>query len=63
MILLKKPAAPERLRVAFAIHDTAPARKITVLLDGVQVAEQTYASPGRYVLESTPVTGSAVTIW
>jgi hypothetical protein len=62
VILLKKPATPERLRVSFAIHDTAPARKITVLLDGVEVAGQTYPSPGRYVLESKPVTGSAVTI-
>jgi Dolichyl-phosphate-mannose-protein mannosyltransferase len=62
VILLKRPAEPKRLRVVFTIHDHAPARKITVQLDGAQVAEQTYAGPGRYVLETPPVSGQAVTI-
>jgi hypothetical protein len=62
VILLKKPAAPQRLRAVFTIYEKAPARKVTLLLDGAQVAEQTYAAPGRYVLESQPVAGSAVTI-
>jgi len=62
LILLKKPGRPERLRVSLYIHDNAPARKVTVLLDGVQVAEQTWPAPGKYVLHSQPVQGSAVTI-
>jgi hypothetical protein len=62
VILLKKPDHLERLRVSLYIHDNAPARKITVLLDGVQVAEQTYPGPGKYVLESQPVSGNAVTV-
>ena len=62
VILLKQPHAPKRLRVAFTIHDSSPARKIEVELDGVRVAGQTYAGPGRYVLESAPAAGQAVVI-
>jgi Dolichyl-phosphate-mannose-protein mannosyltransferase len=62
VILLKKPQTPKRLRAAFTIHEVSPARKVSVALDGVQVAEQTYAGPGRYVLESQPAVGQAVTI-
>jgi hypothetical protein len=62
MILLKRPGTPKRLRAVFTIHETSPARKVALLLDGVQLAEQTYAGPGRYVLETAPVTGQAVSI-
>jgi hypothetical protein len=62
VVLLKRPAAPERLRVDFTIHQLSSARKVTVLLDGVPVAEQTYDKPGRYRLESAPVSGDVVTI-
>jgi hypothetical protein len=62
VILLKRPAQPRRVRVSLYIHDNAPARKITVLLDGTQVAEGQYTGPGKYVLESPPVSGSVVTI-
>jgi len=62
VILLKKPEKPKPLRVSLYIHDNAPARKVTVLLDGIQVAQQQYPGPGRYVLQSAPVTGSVVTI-
>jgi hypothetical protein len=62
VILLKKPNRPAPLRVSLYIHDSAPARKITLLLDGVQVAEQTYSVPGKYVLQSQPASGSVVTI-
>jgi hypothetical protein len=62
VVLLKRPASPARLRVDFAIHDLSPARRVTLLLDGVQVAGQTYTAPGRYRLETAPVSGDAVTI-
>jgi 4-amino-4-deoxy-L-arabinose transferase-like glycosyltransferase len=62
VILLKKPEQPKRLRVSLYIHDNAPARKVTLLLDGVQVAQQQYPGPGKYVLEAGPATGSVVTI-
>jgi Dolichyl-phosphate-mannose-protein mannosyltransferase len=62
VILLKKPAQPRRLHVSLYIPDSAPARKIAVLLDGTQVAEQTYVRPGKYELVSEPVSGSVVTV-
>jgi hypothetical protein len=51
-ILLKSPAAPTPLRVEFTIHELAPARRITLLVDGVKVAEHTYSAPGNYTLEA-----------
>jgi hypothetical protein len=62
VVLLKRPAAPERLRVDFTIHQLSSARKVTVLLDGVPVGEKTLDKPGRYRLESAPVSGDVVTI-
>ena len=63
VILLKAPPQPEHLRVALYIPDVAPARNVTVLLDGVVVGAQTYAAPGPHVLQSAaPVTGQTVTI-
>jgi hypothetical protein len=62
IVLLKRPPAPAKLHAVFVLHDAGPARKVTLLLDGAAVAEQTYAAPGKYVLESPPVTGEAVTI-
>ncbi len=62
VILLKPPAAPRPLRAVFTIYEKAPARRIVLELDGVQVAAQTYTTPGRYVLESAPVSGQAVAI-
>ncbi|HSB12971.1 MAG TPA: hypothetical protein VLE22_00850, partial [Bryobacteraceae bacterium] len=32
-----------------------PARRITVTVDGVQVADKTFAAPGTYTLTSEPV--------
>ena len=52
VVVLKNPPAPARLRVAFYISDKAPARHITLSLDGNQVASQTYPGPGSYTLES-----------
>ncbi len=55
VILLKSPTAPTPLRVDFTIHSLSPARRITLLLDGVKVGEQTYPGPGAYMLETSPV--------
>jgi hypothetical protein len=62
VFLLKRPAAPKPLRVSFFIPDSAPARRIMLLLDGVEVAAQTYNAPGAYQLTSTPVSGETVTV-
>jgi hypothetical protein len=62
VILLKTPDAPAPLHVKLFIPDQAPARKITILLDGVEVHSQTFASPGGYPVTTKPVQGSAMTI-
>ena len=54
-VVLKSPAAPTPLRVVFTIHPQSPARRVRLLLDGREVASQTYAGPGDYTLASPPV--------
>jgi hypothetical protein len=55
VILLKSPTAATPLQVKFFIPQPAPARRITLLIDGQQVAEKTYDAPGLYTLETPPV--------
>ncbi|HYW41388.1 MAG TPA: hypothetical protein VE959_00945 [Bryobacteraceae bacterium] len=54
VVALKSPAEAAPLRAVFRIPDNAPARKVTVLLDGREIASQTYAAPGAYELETPP---------
>ena len=53
VLLLKSPARAEPLAVSLYIPPQAPARTITVSLDGQTVAMQTYAAPGAYTLASS----------
>jgi 4-amino-4-deoxy-L-arabinose transferase-like glycosyltransferase len=41
--------------VQFFIPDQAPARQVSLDVNGQRVASQTFAGPGRYVLSSTPL--------
>ena len=52
VILLKSPAVATPLRVVFVIHGASPARRISLLLDGKEVAAQTYTKPDAYTLEA-----------
>jgi hypothetical protein len=52
VVVLKNPAVPGKLRVAFYISDKAPARHISLSLDGREVAAGAYPGPGSYTLES-----------
>lgn len=54
VVLLKSPAAPEPLAAVFNIPDAAPARTVRLLLDGREIASQTYGGPGSYTLKSLP---------
>jgi hypothetical protein len=54
-IVLKSPTAPAPLEVRFRIPDNAPARRVTLSLDGRQVASAVYVAPGEYTLASPPV--------
>jgi hypothetical protein len=63
VVALKSPAEPMPLRVVFAIPDTAAARRVTLLLDGREVASAAYPAPGRYTLESAgPLLGTMVEV-
>ena len=62
VILLKSPPEALPLVVRFYIPDQAPAREITVAVNGAVVARQRYAAPGSYTLVSdvlNPVGDSA----
>jgi len=53
-ILLKTPPQPQALELSFTIPDAAPARRVTMLLEGREVAANTYPGPGSYKLKSSP---------
>ena len=55
VVALKSPAEPRALSATFAIHEKSPARQIRLLLDGREVASQTYSVPGAYTLQTTPI--------
>src|SRR5205814_8171674 len=60
-VLLKSPEEPKMLVASFTIPERAPARHVKLLLDGTQVASETYAAPGTYTLASKdPVRGASV---
>jgi hypothetical protein len=61
VILLKSPAKAQPLRVVFFIPDTAPARRVTVELDGRAVADETYPKPGLYTIATAPMGSSGET--
>lgn len=64
VLLLKTPEAAEPLHAAFYISQQAPARKISLAIDGKPVAQETYTQPGAYTLTIAPVqpSGPATTL-
>jgi hypothetical protein len=54
-VVLKSPDSAKPLRIEFYVNDQAPARHITLRLDGREIASQQYAGPGPQVLQSEPV--------
>jgi len=55
VILLKSPAAATPVRVKLYISASTPARRVTLQLDGAQIASETYAQPGIHTLETRPI--------
>lgn len=55
VILFKSPAAATPLHATFFIPDEAPARRVTMHLDGQEVASRTYSSPGSHTLTTPPI--------
>jgi len=56
---LKSPATAAALAVSFRIPAQSPARRVTLRIDGKEVASQVYAAAGDYTLESPPVLPAA----
>ena len=52
ILALKNPNSPEHLRVQFYLPPQAAARHVSLLLDGREVAAQSYPGPGLYKLDS-----------
>jgi hypothetical protein len=60
-VLLKH--ADGALTAEFTIHGQSPARRVRLLVDGQQVAEETFPGPGSYALSvSAPEGGASVTV-
>ena len=55
LILLKPPAEASPLVVRLFIPDVAPARRITVEVNGSRVGEETYPKPGSYTIATPPL--------
>ncbi len=58
VLVLRNPAAPLPLSASVYISDKSPARRVTLLLDGREVASQSFARPGAYTVTSPPVRAS-----
>ncbi len=55
VVVLRNPAVPKPLSASIYISDKAPARKVTLMLDGREMAAQTFPGPGAYTLATAPV--------
>src|SRR5437763_2491237 len=55
VMVLKAPSVPRPLRVVFTIHPKSPARRVSLLLDGREVASHTYDRPGTYTITTGPL--------
>jgi len=62
ILLLKTPQSPTPVKVHLYIPDSSPTRIVTLTLDGLTLLTQTLPAPGTYTLQSTPITGSTLTI-
>jgi Dolichyl-phosphate-mannose-protein mannosyltransferase len=59
VIALKSPPTAAPLIIEFRIPPQSPTRRVTLRLDGKEVASQTYAAPGDYTLASPAIQPAA----
>jgi hypothetical protein len=61
---LKSPAELRKLKLAFYLPKAFPARRVTMKLDGREIAAEIFGEPGAHTLESAPVRpeGSTATV-
>jgi hypothetical protein len=57
-VLLKSPARAERLMLSFYLPPQAAGPTVRLLLEGHEIAKQTYHRPGAYTLQSAPLQSS-----
>jgi hypothetical protein len=58
LVALKNPPAAARLEVKFYLPPNALARRVSLMLDGRELASRTFSGPGAYVLDTPqPVRG------
>lgn len=63
VIVLKAPASPKRVKAEVYVPPNAPARRITILLEGTEVASKTVPGQGVYTIESAQaLTGSTIEV-
>jgi Dolichyl-phosphate-mannose-protein mannosyltransferase len=62
IVLLKSSASAAPLAATFYIPENAPARELTLEVNGKMVASQRYAAPGKYTLTSAPLTPAGDTV-
>ncbi len=59
--VLRSPENAARFEMLFAIPEPAPARRVTVALDGVVIASENYSGPGRYTIAAPVEVGPNAT--
>jgi hypothetical protein len=58
VVLLNPPARPAPIRISFYLSPAAPARRLTVSLDGRRIAQQALSGSGPRTIETPPAHGS-----
>lgn len=62
VILLKEPTSPKPVQVQLYLPDMAPARSVSILLDGTQLQKASLPGPGMHTVTTPPARGSTLTI-
>ncbi|HUQ91795.1 MAG TPA: glycosyltransferase family 39 protein [Bryobacteraceae bacterium] len=55
VLLVKKPPSDAPLEIELHLPEAAPARRITLTVDGAPIADRTFAAAGTYKLRTAPI--------
>jgi hypothetical protein len=61
IVALKSPSEPRKLKLSFYLPKAVPARRLTLKLDGREIAAEVFGEPGAHTLESAPIRPGAAT--